>query len=75
MSQLQQADPHAGAFTVEDPPEGGGLGLELRSAFGLADDQACMAASTSTHSLGSALDIINEHEEHAPATPVTDGRE
>ncbi|MFG2425174.1 hypothetical protein ACGFWD_39975 [Streptomyces sp. NPDC048448] len=44
----------------------------LPELLAIHDERA--AAAISAHPLGSALDIVNEHEEHAPATPATDGR-
>lgn len=41
-------------------------------SLAIHDERA--AAATSAHPLGSALDIVDEHEEHAPATPAADGR-
>ncbi|MCZ4101091.1 hypothetical protein [Streptomyces sp. H39-C1] len=42
----------------------------LPELLAIRDERA--AATTSAHPLSTALDIINEHEEHAPATPTAD---
>lgn len=44
----------------------------LPELLAIRDERA--AAATSTHPLGSALDIVNEHEKHAPAADAADGR-
>jgi hypothetical protein len=43
----------------------------LPELLAIRDERA--AAATSAHPLGSALDIVNEHEEHAPAADAADG--
>lgn len=44
----------------------------LPELLAIRDERA--AAATSAHPLGSALNVVDEHEEHAPTTPAADGR-
>lgn len=51
VGYFQQADPHLGAVTSEDPAECDGLRIELRACFLLTQDQLATAVSRSSGAL------------------------